>query len=482
MLTKAAAENVVRGGAGGESDFPRWSAVAGPFRGRFERAARCAATYRDLAATHGPAKLSMAILGNVTSSALDDAIDALARDVMPTIHAVRTEPHRVPPTGIGLSGLWLVIDQAILGSPAFRQAEQAVREDPMLGPVDRDGQVYVETSFGSGEPLQAAVLPLNLIQAACIELLVCGRDLTADTLAQTSVDNLAKLRTGLAGNEFQGWCVIAFSTLPEQTGTLVRSPWGDLVGADRLTGEIWNDPPGLCRAVLATPVPMKLELFTPGQPPPSTFSMKAYRIAQLVSYGLALGSNREDPATAVPLHTGGLTPWGMPGWGGEVRSLGFTSRSTPLTGAEATEAARWMIELDGALIDRIDVALRRLVRGLAERMDHADQLIDAVIAWENLVEHRDQPTASVLWGMRQLVGPSGWSRTRIEKVYETRSDVVHGEQPDYMRIREHAPQALGMGLDALRALIDHHKDTLTMSSEERVVALGYQMPEPPPPQ
>jgi hypothetical protein len=119
----------------------------------------------------------------------------------------------------------------------------------------------------------------------------------------------------------------------------------------------------------------------------------------LVSYGIALGSNREDPATAVPLHTSELPPWGMHGWGGEVRSPGMTSRSTPLTRGEAEEAARWMTDLDAVQVDRIEVALGRLVRGLAERMDHTDQLIDAVIAWENLVEHRGQPTGSVIWGM-----------------------------------------------------------------------------------
>jgi len=422
------------------------------------------------------AELRMGHIGSVSGPTLEDAIDALARDVHPAISAVRAEPHRIIPTGVGLSELWMVISRVILASAAFEAAQQAVREDSVLGPVDRDGQVYTETTFGSGGPLLATTLPLELVEAACMELLVCGRDLTADTLAHASIENVRKLRAALAGDEIQGWCVIAFGALPSQTGTLVQTPWGDLVGADRLTGEIWNDPPFLCTAVLATPAPMKLEVSASPQPPTGTFGMKVHRIAQLVSYGIALGSNRDDPATAVPLHVGELPPWGAHGWGGEVRSPGITSRSTPLTSAETEKAGRWMTDLDAVQVDRIEVALRRLVRGLAERTDHTDQLIDAVIAWENLVEHRAQPTGSVIWGMRQLAGPAGWSRTRIEKVYETRSDVVHGEQPDHAQIRERAPQALKIGLDALRALIDDHGDTLSMSSEERVIALGYSMP------
>jgi hypothetical protein len=118
------------------------------------------------------------------------------------------------------------------------------------------------------------------------------------------------------------------------------------------------------------------------------------------------------------------------------------------------------------------------VRGLAERRDAGDQLIDAVIAWENLVEHRSQPTGSVIWGMTHLAGPSGWSKTRINSIYKVRSDVVHGEEPDYSRVRDYAPQALQIGPDALRNLLRQHGDTLTMSSEKRITALGYQLPTP----
>jgi hypothetical protein len=274
-------------------------------------------------------------------------------------------------------------------------------------------------------------------------------------------------------------CVIAFGALAPQDGILVHTPWGDLVAADRLTGDIWNDPPFYCTAVLATPLPMRLEPTTSGQIPIPTCSANAHRIGQLVSYGIAPGSNRQEPATAVPLHAGGLPPWGIHGWGGEVRVPGGSSRSTPLSSEEAAEAAVWMADLDDTEIGRIEVGLRRLVRGLAERPDPSDQLIDAVIAWENFVEHRSQPTSSVIWGMQHLAGPSGWSKTRINSVYKVRSDVVHGDEPDYSRVREYAPEALQIGLDALRALLRNHWETLPMSSEERIIALGYRLPASP---
>lgn len=325
--------------------------------------------------------------------------------------------------------------------------------------------------------LQADVLPVQFVKAACIELLVRGLALTADGPAEASARNAATLRAGLAGDEIEGWPLTAFSAPAVAPGSVVHTPWGELVGADRLTSEIWNGPPGRCTAVLATPVPTRFEPLASDQAQPGAFGAEAYRIAQLVSYGIALGTDPKDPATAVPLHTSELLPWGVPGWGGEVRTPGMTSRSTPLTSNEAGEAARWMADLGGVPIDRIQVALRRLVQALAERIDYQDRLIDGVIAWENLVEYRGKPTGSVLCGMRKLAGSAGWSKTRIGDVYDTRSDIVHADRPDHGRVAEHAPQAIRIGLDALRALIVSRPDTLTMNFEERVIALGYPLPE-----
>lgn len=415
----------------------------------------------------------------MTDTPLDDAVARLAEDVFPVIDAIRAEPHRVP-MKVGTSALWLTFTRAVFNSVALEPARLATKNDGVIGPAVRDSQMYQATAFGSAEVLRADVLPVQLVRASCIELLVRGQALTATGLAEATVRNTATLRAGLAGDEIEGWSLTAFSAPALTPGSAVRTPWGDLLGVDRLTGEIWNDPPGSCTAVLATPIRSKFEPIAPGHLLPGTFGAEAYRIAQLVSYGIALGTDPEDPATAVPLHTSGLLPWGVPGWGGEVRTPGLTSRATPLTANEGDEAARWMADLGGVSIERIQVALRRLIRALAERADHQDQLIDAVIAWENLVEHRERPTGSVLWGMRELAGPAGWSKTRIGDIYKNRSDIVHGEPPNHEHVMKHAPEAIRIGLDALRALIVSHPDTLIMNSEERVIALGYSVPEPAP--
>ena len=304
---------------------------------------------------------------NVTELSFDDAVSTLARNVTPVIQAVRAEPHRLPPIGFGISNLWMVITQAIMHDPTLATAAQAARADPTLGPAVTQGRVYTETSFGSTEAFEATTLPANVVEVASFELLIRGGEFTADALAHCAVQNVQKLRAALKGDEIESWCVTAFGALPPQAGMLLNTPWGDLVAADRLTGEIWNDPPHRCTAVLATPVPMRLVPATPGQMPMPTFLINTHRIGQLVSYGIALGSNRQDPATAVPLHAGGLPPWGLQGWGGEVREPGFSRRSAPLSTEEIQDVAVWMTDLDGAEIARIEIGLRRLVRRLCQR-------------------------------------------------------------------------------------------------------------------
>jgi hypothetical protein len=324
--------------------------------------------------------------------------------------------------------------------------------------------------MGSGGIIQAEVLPLELVQGACMELVAQGCAMTDQALVQGAVRNLANLRLGISGNLFDGWVLTAFGGLRLDPDVEISTPWGRLVHADRLSSEMWHDHIATCTAVLATPI--RASLRAKETPPDSEIFAHTYRVAQLVAYGVALGSHADDPTAAVPLRSGELLPWGMTGSGGEVRIVGWPSRSAPVTADEAARASEWMNRLKGVNIDRVDLALRRLVRGLAERFDKADALIDAVIAWENLVEHRDHPTRSVLYGISVLAGTAGWSKTRISKVYETRSDIVHGEQMKYEEINRFAPEALRIGLDAIRSLLDDHADKVVMTSEGRVLALG----------
>lgn len=402
------------------------------------------------------------------------AIAELAREAFPRIEPIWREPSSVSPTLYGISGPWLEITRRILRCRVTPLAAAAMRADAVLGPAIASRQLYVGLA-GSGSALQAEVLPEALVRCACIQMAARGLELTEDHLVEMAVGNLHRLRNGITGDLFDGWMLTAFRGIRLSPALGVSTPWGQLVHADGMSSDIWA--PNGCSAVLATPIRSCLR---PKNGPPfslgsqtESLRLETNRIAQLVSYGCALGSVADDPTTAIPISSGELLPTGMNGHGGEIRMVGHHLRSSPISPEEADQIALWMACLNGAPLERIDVALRRLVRGLAERLDYLDSLIDAVIAWENLVESRDQPTKSVLYGISALVGNSTWSKTRIKRVYEARSSLIHGEVPNYANSKGFAGDALRIGLDALRSVFDSHADKLEMSSEERVASLGF---------
>ena len=414
------------------------------------------------------------------SEDLRPVIDRLAREVFPNYERASLEPHRFPPGALPeSSGLWTAIVQAILSVPSFKAAEAAVRGDPIIAQVIEAGQLIRSTATGSGKVLQTEVLPIGLIQAACMEHAVHGDALVPDSLAARAVANVDKLRAGLAGDEITVERLIFFSGVtltPDQT---VHTPWGDLIHANRLAAEIFLQPGAASpTAVLAVGIGTRLVRDSPPEPFNPKAPSQAREIGQTVTYAIALGSDPENPAGAMLGMTGSILPFGMPGGGREIRTVGLPSRHEPLSEGEAREIACWIVDLDAVPLQRIEVALRRLVRALTERVDWADVIIDAVIAWENLVEHRDAPTASVLWGIRKLTEDTDWSRRRIQTVYETRSDIVHGDDPKSSDPRSDAQDAIRVGLDAMRQLLAAGRDDpaiLEMSSEERVLALGYSL-------
>jgi Apea-like HEPN len=354
-------------------------------------------------------------------------------------------------------------------------AVTAIAEDPIVGPAIASGQLFTGRGGSSGV-LEAEVVPLHLIQGALHEMAARGLVLAEDQLIQSAVENLNKLRSGISGDQFDGWMLTAFRGVSLRPDASVSTPWGELVHADRMSTEMW--PREGCSAVLATPIRSYLR---PQGGNPSSWdssglrelSMSTNRNAELTSYGIALGSAVDDPATAVPVSAGELLPTGMSGRSGAFRSVGLHARSSPISPQEALMATEWMELLSELPCDRVGIGLSRLVRGLAERHDRLDSLIDAVIAWENLVGTRTQLSKSVAFGICTLADSTEVTEDQISDIYNARSRVVHGDVPDYARIGELANDALRIGLQAMRSLFENHQDKLEMTSEERVIALGF---------
>lgn len=127
-----------------------------------------------------------------------------------------------------------------------------------------------------------------------------------------------------------------------------------------------------------------------------------------------------------------------------------------LSKTDVDEIATTMDEI-GDVTDRLDVALTRIVRVSSERRDPGDALIDAVVAWENMLGSRAETTFKVCAGLAWLLEPNDKSRRvatfgRAKKLYAARSDLVHGAASSIPDLSELSREALVMAIGAYRRI------------------------------
>jgi Apea-like HEPN len=141
---------------------------------------------------------------------------------------------------------------------------------------------------------------------------------------------------------------------------------------------------------------------------------------------------------------------------------------TQLTEAELTAWGKWYTRLNTAHVDRIELALSRILSAIAERREPSDVLIDSVIAWENLFgTSQGEPTFRVTMCLAVLLERSPKARMDLRKklgdIYGLRSSVVHGsgslKESDYPKCQE----ALDIAIRAIRVLVTERTDILELA-------------------
>jgi len=153
---------------------------------------------------------------------------------------------------------------------------------------------------------------------------------------------------------------------------------------------------------------------------------------------------------------------------------------TQLSDAELTAWGEWYERLSDARVDRIELALSRILRAIAERREPSDVLVDSVIAWESLFgsiegELRFRITSSLAILLEGSYQARKDFRKRLSDIYRLRSKVVHGsgklKESEYPRCQE----ALAVAIDAIRVLITERPDILELpDGAERSIALLLQ--------
>ncbi len=159
-----------------------------------------------------------------------------------------------------------------------------------------------------------------------------------------------------------------------------------------------------------------------------------------------------------PLAEGIGISWSDPRWG-----RGLTP--VQLTEAEVVAWGEWYRLLRASQAKRIELAITRVLKAVAERREPSDVLIDSVIAWENIFGTAEgEPTFRVTACLSKLLADSlAERRTRrreLTDIYKLRSAVVHGNRSLTNADFAQCDRALDVAIDAIRTLVDKRPDLL----------------------
>jgi hypothetical protein len=200
-----------------------------------------------------------------------------------------------------------------------------------------------------------------------------------------------------------------------------------------------RQPPGLQRTV----VRLRFSLLLAAQ--------RGYRV-QLVETWRAVD---------MPLSPGIAMSWHDPRHGAGLSAI-------QLTEADMQAWSEWYTRLNAVAASKIEVALTRILRAIAERREPSDVLIDSVIAWESIFGTKEgEPTFRVTMCLAKLLKEDAKAReelkARLGEIYKLRSKVVHGG--GVLKVNEHplCNEALDVAIQAMRILIADRTDILKLA-------------------
>jgi hypothetical protein len=209
-------------------------------------------------------------------------------------------------------------------------------------------------------------------------------------------------------------------------------------------------------------------------------------VGEWVPLALALGTAGADPVRAIPR-------WQMPvlpyttgkSWQLWPSPFNIRQRAAPLSDQDIHETKRWARLINDYHHDEISFVGRRIVSALTARWTLEDVLVDSVVAWENLIGGAPETTFRTSVGMSSLLETDTEKRLalqyRLTKIYNVRSDVVHGRLGPSMdqwkwRLAKGeekvgldvvANEALDVAMRGLKALIETRADLIPLSADER---------------
>jgi hypothetical protein len=416
----------------------------------------------------------------------------IARDMYPLF--------LLPPPPEPWNASFLSMARPLFRHPGRALFDDSVMEDSELSrlfPEDREhlgrsGQF--RSSVGRGGSLQLAMFADLLIRSSWSWLRLDAEEPTLNEFLGAVAASVGRVRDAVMGRSVRVPVRIGLTgvKLPDGAGP-VALPWGRLRASRNLDREMV--PPSIVGALSTTTpkgvqvvidyagdIVVEMEIPYLVELGPQDFQsdwpqrLKGFEVVQRriesIQLGLLLAISNDPQPMVVMAWQRLLDPLS------QATSVGWNdTRRTPhlvpyqLVGEQVTEWAKWITEVDTRRVASVEVAIRRTIRAAVERSDPSDALVDAVIAWENLVGSREgEPTLRVSAALAWLLEEDASLRRARQKVikdlYALRSDVVHGNRPlGPEEAWKASREARGIAVDALRRLFRDKPELLEKCSD-----------------
>jgi hypothetical protein len=303
---------------------------------------------------------------------------------------------------------------------------------------------------------------------------------TEGGLASLVIENYEELKRAVRGEAVRTHTVFGLTGVAIPEGAQIMTPWGWIKSAPSPSPDAFAGAAGMLAArttaILIRQRLTKVELLKDEQaalewmPGTAEFLSEERKVYELLPLAFALAT--ADVTRCAPRVTfrTDVPPFSS-GWGSSSSWHSPYSPYVELTSDQIPGVEEWAQKVDRLHSEGMQVAAKRTVSAIAERLDKADALIDAVTVWESLVGTRSETVFRVTAALTKLLEPDSAARDAFRKrlgvIYDMRSRVVHGEAVEVEALNSAADGAIDIAISATRALYERGGEWLTMKSTTR---------------
>lgn len=364
----------------------------------------------------------------------------------------------------------------ILFSELFTKVKNALLEDQDLNSLlPRDGScgpmIFSIRNRGSAN-LDGIVT--GLLQNAYKQVLLKNASYLEDVFTRNVLEGYQELIRTARGEKTLITCVYKLVGINLEKSLWITTPWGFIRGI-QAKPQVTNMEltPTQPSAILVTSIQVQAQILRDysAQPKINLADIELIKRNHILT-SLVFAMTLSEQKPYAPLVTSGsiLIPFS----GGEITETYLTTNSI-LSEVVVEETQVKAIEDTANILynnysHRIKVASTRIISAISQRLDKSDSLIDAIIAWENLVGTSTETVFRVTAALTNLLELDKDKRLdfrkKLKDIYNVRSRIVHGDSVDVKKIVKASDDAINIALQAITELCKRKGDWLSIKSEE----------------